>query len=263
MKPRRRDISKDFESNRYARLPALLDETARAFYYTVVVAEARSGACGDGDHQVPGTPAMHGHPLTEKLLEEMLPTVEAATGLALYPTYSYFRVYRRGDELARHCDRPACEVSVSLCLGYAAPEPWPLVIESPTGVARVALEPGDGVVYRGAECPHWREPFAGEHAAQVFLHYVERDGPHSGLRYDGRRRLYERLPSRRTSSPGNRKKKPAPRATKSASCTSGRGQKPHGARSETVASTGPRQRRASAPGRPAGRASSRESGVPE
>ena len=40
------------------------------------------------------------------------------TGLNLKPTYSYWRLYKTGDVLKRHKDRPSCEVSTTLCLGY-------------------------------------------------------------------------------------------------------------------------------------------------
>jgi hypothetical protein len=35
----------------------------------------------------------------------------------MLPTYSYARIYANGDELKKHRDRPACEVSVTLHLG--------------------------------------------------------------------------------------------------------------------------------------------------
>ena len=53
----------------------------------------------------------------EALLETLLPRVEAESGMRLLPTYSYLRVYKRGDVLRRHTDRPACEMSVTLNLG--------------------------------------------------------------------------------------------------------------------------------------------------
>ena len=60
----------------------------------------------------------------EAVLEAMTPSLERATGLALGPTYSYFRVYRHGDVLVRHMDCEACEASVTLNLG--GDEVWPI-----------------------------------------------------------------------------------------------------------------------------------------
>lgn len=58
-----------------------------------------------------------------------------------------------------------------------------------TGAFPVAMKPGDAAVYRGIECPHWREPFQGELAAQVFLHYVEQNGRYAEWKFDKRRSL--------------------------------------------------------------------------
>jgi len=54
-------------------------------------------------------------PLVEVILKNAVPDVEAATGLQLDPTYSFTRVYQKGDELRPHVDRPACEIS-ELCI---------------------------------------------------------------------------------------------------------------------------------------------------
>ena len=52
----------------------------------------------------------------ENLHDFLLPRMEKATGLKLFPTYTYFRVYKNGDVLEKHKDRPSCEISVSLSL---------------------------------------------------------------------------------------------------------------------------------------------------
>ena len=52
------------------------------------------------------------------------------------------------------------------------------------------LNPGDMLIYKGNELEHWREPFEGDHCAQVFLHYnnVETQGAEENL-FDGRPHL--------------------------------------------------------------------------
>jgi hypothetical protein len=42
------------------------------------------------------------------------------------------------------------------------------------------------VLYRGIDCPHRRGAFDGESAAQLFLHYVDRNGPHAEWKFDKR-----------------------------------------------------------------------------
>ena len=127
----------------------------------------------------------------ETLLVKMLPVMAKETGLDLIPTYSYARIYKKGDELKRHKDRPSCEISTTLNLGG---DPWPIFIDgtgadtvideyknihkpnAPKGT-KVLLEVGDMLVYSGCELEHWREPFKGTTCGQVFLHYNHVNGP--------------------------------------------------------------------------------------
>jgi len=175
-----------FGRQRYAIWRSLLadDEVSRLYSYALL--RARSGTMSLADAQVPQTPSAGGDFIMDGVLADLVPRVEQATGLEVFPTYSYFRVYKRGDVLARHTDRPACEVSLSVSLGFDADRAWPISIEGPLGAARVELNPGDALLYRGIECPHSRDAFDGESAAQLFLHYVDRHGPHAGWKFDKR-----------------------------------------------------------------------------
>jgi hypothetical protein len=179
------EIYEQFERQGYAVVKSFLDAKMANFLDQVAQSRAAAGSTRS-DSQVPGTPAAYRDPLMEKVLQSLVPIVEKASGRTLFPTYSYFRVYRHGDTLARHKDRLSCEISVSVCLGYLAPETWPLYVQGPLGVFAAKLEPGDGLVYKGTECEHWREAFAGESATQVFFHYVDQKGPHAEWRFDKR-----------------------------------------------------------------------------
>ena len=117
--------------------------------------------------------------------------MKAKTNLDLIPTYSYTRLYRTGNILNRHKDRPSCEISTTLNLGG---DSWPIFID-PTGAdnvikeyegiikpgapkgIKVDLKPGDMLIYSGCELEHWREPFQGKLCGQVFLHYNHANGP--------------------------------------------------------------------------------------
>jgi len=190
----------EFDSNGYVVLTSLIEQgQARALHaYSLKV--AASGTARQGQ-QVPGTPSPYGDPFMDNLLVRLLPRIEETCGRRLYPTYSLFRVYRNGDVLQRHKDRPACEISLSVCLGYRAETPWPLCIEGPNGVFAAALQPGDALLYKGVECPHWRDAFTGESASQVFLHYVDQDGPFAEWKLDKRPDLGRLLVSATHSSP--------------------------------------------------------------
>uniref|UniRef100_A0A6C0JWC4 Prolyl 4-hydroxylase alpha subunit Fe(2+) 2OG dioxygenase domain-containing protein n=1 Tax=viral metagenome TaxID=1070528 RepID=A0A6C0JWC4_9ZZZZ len=139
------------------------------------------------DSQVQGSYAKYAVPVTESLLEHLKPTIEEHTGLKLHPTYSYVRVYELGHSLKKHLDRPSCEISVSITLKYEKSR-FPLQIEGKT----IDLEQGDGFIYRGCELEHWRDEYEGEEGSfqvQVFLHYVDANGPFSQYKYDKRSSL--------------------------------------------------------------------------
>jgi len=121
------------------------------------------------DPQVPNSYAKYGDRLMETLLVKTIDVMQKKTKLKLVPTYSYTRLYRTGNILKRHKDRPSCEISTTLNLGG---DPWPIYLD-PTGGD---LKPGDMLIYSGCELEHWREPFQGELCGQVFLHYNHADG---------------------------------------------------------------------------------------
>tara|TARA_X000001388_G_scaffold31316_1_gene22200 strand:+ start:5255 stop:5899 length:645 start_codon:yes stop_codon:yes gene_type:complete len=143
------------------------------------------------DKQIPNTYSHYADHVMETLLVKMLPVMKQHTGLDLIPTYSYARLYKNGDELKKHKDRPSCEISTTLNLGG---DPWPIFIDgtgadtvideyrnihkpnAPVGT-EVLLDVGDMLVYSGCELEHWRKPFDGRTCGQVFLHYNHKNGP--------------------------------------------------------------------------------------
>ena len=126
------------------------------------------------DEQIPNTPAWHDDLAMKNLMSYLTPDMEKHTGESLIPTYSYLRVYKKGDELKRHIDKNSCEFSVTLTLMREPNEGiWPIYLETDR-VHKVELEAGDGLIYKGIESPHWRGKFEGSRLAQVFLHYVRR-----------------------------------------------------------------------------------------
>ena len=162
------------------------------------------------DPQVPETYSHYSDIFMETLLDKVRPIMEETTELRLLPTYSYFRIYKKGDILKRHKDRQACSVSTTMNLGG---DPWPIFINpnseegytqgEKTGVhevqdyvpstspgVKVELEPGDMLVYSGCDLEHWREPFEGTQTTQVFLHYNDRNEPTAKVeKFDRRKHL--------------------------------------------------------------------------
>ena len=137
-------------------------------YYTV-----DSGTFGD--RQVPQTYGMYGDPVFDLLLEkDIRPILEKESKLNLYSTYTYYRIYKKGDVLKRHKDRPSCKISTTMNIGG---DEWPIYLE-PSGEknkkgVEVNLNPGDMLMYRGCELEHWRDVFEGDDCAQVFFHFTD------------------------------------------------------------------------------------------
>lgn len=124
----------------------------------------------------------------ESLLLSLQSTVERCTGFKLAPTYSYLRIYLPGAWLNRHTDRPSCEVSATLAVGYKADQLWPICVERQGQSRSILLDQGDMMVYMGSLVRHWREKwdFGGEYWIQLFLHYVIAGGELDEFKLDQR-----------------------------------------------------------------------------
>ena len=129
------------------------------------------------DDQCPLSDAIYSDPLFVDLLHKFAKPIGDSVGRTLIPTYTYSRIYRTGEILKPHKDRPACEISATLTLGYDAARVWPIFFDDEKEVA-VDLEVGELAVYKGCEILHWRKPFKGKWHVQVFLHYVDANGPY-------------------------------------------------------------------------------------
>lgn len=152
----------------------------------------------DDDEQSPGQHSRFAQPWSEAMTVELLPTMETVTGLELWPTYSYYRLYTSGAFLPRHIDRPSCEISLSVTLGYQFNDKpdyqWPLwMADSLWCKAKgtpVTMNIGDGAIYKGVEVQHWREKLEvadGGWQAQLFCHYVDKNGPYADRKWDFRK----------------------------------------------------------------------------
>lgn len=120
-----------------------------------------------------------------RILETTKPLVEKETGLELYPTYIYGRFYQFGQTLKEHIDRESCEISMTVTLGFDSHYNWPIKMRD----VPIEIAVGDGVIYKGIEVPHSREAFEGKWHCQVFLHYVDKNGPYKEWKYDRKNSL--------------------------------------------------------------------------
>lgn len=173
-----------FKENKYVVLSNVVDKERCQHLTDHMFKLAESGST-QNDTQCPLSDGIYGDPEFEKLLEELCSPIGQNVGLRLLPTYTYARLYRPGEILKKHKDRPSCEVSATLTLGYDGKKVWPILFDDEKHIS-VDLDIGEMAVYRGCEVTHWREPFKGVWHVQVFLHYVDADGPYNDYIFDKR-----------------------------------------------------------------------------
>ena len=167
--------------------------------------------------QVNGSLARYTHPQYRKIHSGVRKKLEKIIGNPLYNTYYYDRYYFPEQQLSRHVDRDACEISVTIHISTNLPDDlkdWPIKVKTPdtyTDKRKTAvlvpgeersciLNPGDGMIYKGCERPHWRDPMptprvrkrdkllrrpqSDYYYHQIFFHYVLADGQRSHNAWD-------------------------------------------------------------------------------
>lgn len=185
------DITSQFVTNKYVHLTEFLDKDNCA-QLTAELKKLVEAKQTTQDHQCPKSEAIHGAQVFDSLLVQLLPHFETASGKRLLPTYSYARLYAPGDELKNHTDRESCEISATVTLGFEG-DVWPIYMGDDmekSNASEIRMQVGDAVLYRGMDKHHWREKYTeGKWQAQVFLHYVDADGPHKEWKFDKRGKL--------------------------------------------------------------------------
>jgi len=169
------------------------------------------------ENQVEGSTARYWHPQYRNIHSGIRMKLEKEIGRKLYNTYYYDRFYFPGQALTRHADRDACEISVTVHISTnleGKDADWPIWIKTPDiytdktksevsvpGENRlVILKAGDGMIYKGCERPHWRDPMPTPRRRkrdiilrrkqkeyyyhQIFFHYVLRDGIRAHCAWD-------------------------------------------------------------------------------
>ena len=187
------ELQKTFQEKGYTFVKNFIPkETAKYLYEYLkfsIMAHQLAGnpTAVQGDEQVIGSFTRgHGDLALDSLMKMMKPKMEEVTGLQLIPTYTYSRIYKQGNNLARHTDRPSCEVSITIRLSASDDRyNWPIWMKD----SEYELDDGDGVVYRGCDLDHWREVCEVPEEwkmGQVFMHYVDANGPYVDYKYDKR-----------------------------------------------------------------------------
>lgn len=176
-----------FTQQGYVVVKGMLPKETARFLFDYLMLTTRAAQLGNGSHgdeQVPGSlSAAHGDVTFEALMFNIHRKMEENTGLELIPTYTYRRLYKHGNILKKHTDRPSCEISTTIKLSDSGEYNWPIwMVDTP-----YELEDGDAVIYRGCDLEHWRDPCEGPAnyiMGQVFAHYVNKNGPFTDYAYD-------------------------------------------------------------------------------
>jgi hypothetical protein len=139
--------------------------------------------------QVSNSSSRRNFPLYGQFQFSIKPIIENFIGRKLYTTYWYDRFYFSNQELKIHTDQEQCEISCSLHISSNLKKYWDFKLKDLSGEEEsVQLNPGDAIVYKGIQIPHWRDPLPSRHDKknstqnddtyyhQVFFHYILQDG---------------------------------------------------------------------------------------
>jgi hypothetical protein len=193
-------IMNEYNSKGYVFIKSFIDpdsiKTISQYLENKLICNEWGNSQGNGDESSPYI--MYSDSLIEVVLKNSIEHIEEIVGYPVYPTYSYARIYLKGDELKAHVDRPACEISVTVHVATVG-EAWPIWMHPPGGEpVSYTLEPGDAVIYKGCEVRHWREKAINTDInVQFMLHYVKQDGIHADQKWDKRPKLGYRQTHRR------------------------------------------------------------------
>ncbi len=205
--------NKEFEENGYLVIKNIIDiqelvceipETRGMYNY---YGSLENVSYNPVESQVPGSISRYRYPKYKYLHSEIRMKIENIIGNKLFNTYYFDRFYFVGQELKKHLDRPSCEISATVHISSNLTKCWPIYIKSPDvygenkgdiikkgKISKVCLNPGDAIIYKGCERPHWREPMKSKYNKiqllikkilgneddsyyhQVFFHYVLADG---------------------------------------------------------------------------------------
>lgn len=200
--------NEDFDSNGYIIIKNFVDVKKIKFPENPVLGIKEYYGSTDfydtrEEDQVIGSSSRIKYPAYKEIYYESLQKLQNILSKKLLPTYYCDRIYYAGQELHKHLDRDACEISVSVHMSSNLKKDWNLNLETRTWYTdkkmkdlwrageevNISLNPGDAVVYMGCEVPHWRNPLPSRNNKivrffkkddtyyhQLFLHYVFSDG---------------------------------------------------------------------------------------
>lgn len=200
-------VEGDFDSAGYAHIRQLVpEEVARAFLFKLK--EATGGRPIPLSQPQPYAAVLKrpafdvGMDLFKPmqfLLWGLTPMMSELVGKDLLPSYTYFRIYLKGQVCRIHSDRPSSEYGLSMTIEYSDDKVWDLQIgkeriESLYPLAddfgsdpydSIGMNVGDAVLYQGSHYAHGRmDPNPNRWSAHLFLFFVDRNGPYAEHAFD-------------------------------------------------------------------------------
>lgn len=147
------------------------------------------------EKQVNGSLSRYNYPRYKECHYDIKNKLESILQDKLYTTYYFDRFYFKGNDLKKHRDRGACEISVTVHISNNLDYDWPIYFENPiTGEPiEITCSPGDGVLYKGCDLYHWRNPMKGDYKSyfhQIFFHYVRANGHCLQFAFDQNNKVY-------------------------------------------------------------------------
>ena len=175
-------MKNNFKKKSYIVLRNFIDSSILNSHYVHMLNLYKNNELKKDETQVKNSDVAYCDIVFDTLLSKMRPLVSEVVDKELWPTYSYCRLYKNGDRLKKHTDRESCEYSASLTLGFNSDKIWPIYVEN----NKIELNVGECLIYKGRELKHWRKKFKGDHYVQLFLHYVDSNGPYRDFVFDKR-----------------------------------------------------------------------------
>ncbi|BCV01230.1 MAG: hypothetical protein CM15mV41_0410 [Caudoviricetes sp.] len=162
-------MREQFVKDKYLYLPNFISYNRAGLLAEELISDANKYDWESDWDVAPNCAAQYNPIGAAELLCEQIGKVGELVGEPVFPTYSFGRVYRRGDTLPKHTDRAACEISMTVHL-YGDEEWYFGCYEKKFSLNPVML------YYTWAIVPHYRVEHTKVMVCKIFLHYVKPRG---------------------------------------------------------------------------------------
>jgi len=176
----------DFHSDGFTHLKSAISEDLSSLLTQYCFALASEGKRYRFDDEFPNSLSIYSDPLMLSLSIQLRPLIEKETGCELIPTFAFTRIYQKGAKVFEHKDREEGEIAVLMTLGSSNEERWPIFVRKNDEAVAIDLMPGDLLIYRGQEIPHWRDPFPGDSYISNLVFYVDKHGEYADRKFDNK-----------------------------------------------------------------------------